>query len=201
MISFKTKLKIKRILEKINPFIKYRYIFIIFLIILVLAVFGSISGYTAYFYTSEGLSECGRELNTTQNLYEECRTKAASLSSDLQTAQTELSSCLETVSVDLTQCIKDKEKLLNENKELSDFLTNCRVSEATTNVTLMATQIELEQLTKDYNSLVENVAKDICCVRKAAFPSLNLSYYYVSENSIVCTDQHNESLGTKPFSC
>lgn len=188
-------------LEKINPFIKYRYIFIIFLIILVLAVLGSITGYTAYFLTSEGLSGCDRELNTTQSLYEECQNKATSLSSGLQTAQTELSSCLETISTDLTQCIQDKEKLLNENKELSDFLTNCRVSEATANVSLMATELELERLTEDYNSLVENVAKDICCVRKAVFPYLNLTYYYVSENAIVCTAQYDESLETKEFSC
>jgi len=165
-----------------------------------LAVAGSITGYTAYFYTSGDLSACGENLENTQNLYEECQSKATSLSSNLQTAQTELSSCLEIISTDLTQCIQDKEKLLNENKELSDFLTNCRVSEAIANVSLMATQLELEQLTKDYNSLVENVAKDICSIRMILFPNLNLAYYYVSENTIVCTDQYDESLGTKEFS-
>lgn len=201
MISFKTKLKIKRVLERINPFIKYRYIFVFFLAILVLALFGSISGYTAYFFTSGDLSACSGELNTTQNLYEDCQSEATSLSSNLRNAQTELSSCLETISTDLTQCVQDKDELLNENKELSDSLATSRISEADANVNLMATELELGQLTEDYNSLVENVAKDICCVRMLLLPNPNLAYYYVFENTIVCTDQDDESLGTKEFSC
>lgn len=201
MISFKTKMRIKRMLERVNPFVKYRYIFIIFLIVLVLAVVGSITGYSAYLYTSGDLSSCSGDLESSQSLYEECVGKAESLTSNLQTAQTELASCLSKVSTDLTQCIKDKDMLLNENKELSDFLATCRVSEATANVSQMEIKLQLEELTRAYNSLVENVAKDICCMRKAAFPELNLAYYYVSDNAIACTSEYDESLGMKEFSC
>jgi len=201
MISFKTKMKIKRMLERVNPFVKYRYIFVIFLIVLVLAVVGSITGYTAYVYTSGDLSSCSENLENTQSMHEKCLGKANSLTSNLQTAQTELSSCLSKVSIDLTQCIKDKENLLNENKEFSDFLATCRVSEAIANVSSMEIKLQLEELTQAYNSLVENVAKDVCCMRKAAFPELNLKYYYVSDNAIACASEYDESLGMKEFSC
>jgi len=209
MISFKTKLKFRYALQRINSFVRQRYVFALILIVLVLALAGSITGLSTYVYqyskSSEGLSECNEKLNTTQFSYAECKDKAASLSSALQTAQVELSNCLNQVTSNLTQCLNDKQKLLTDNKELSDFLADCRVSQANVNITLMTTQLQLDELKKDYNSLVENTANTICCMKNAALQSLNMnvtySYYYVSNNTIVCTDQYDASLGTKTFSC
>lgn len=205
MVSFKTRLKFKIALQRINSFVGNKYVFALVLIVLAIALAGSITGLSTYVYqyskSSEGLSECGEKLNTTQFSYAECKDKASSLSSSLQTAQVELSSCLNQITTNLTQCLNDRQNLLTENKGLSDFLANCKVSQANINITLMTTQIELDELKKDYNSLVENAAKSICCVRKAAFPDLNLTYYYISNNTIVCTAQDDANLGTKTFSC
>ena len=193
-------MKIRRMLQRINPFVKYKYV-VVFIIVLLLAVAGSLTGYSAYFLTSGGLSSCSEELETTQGLYEGCVAKAESLTSGLQTAQTELSSCLSQVSTDLTQCIKEKQALMDENKGLSDFLATCRVSEAEANVSQMIINLQLLELTEAYNSLVGNVAKDICCMRKILFPELNFKYYYIFNNTVVCTPDFDESLETKEFSC
>lgn len=216
MISFKTKLKIRRFLGRINSFVRHRYLFAIVLIALILAFVGSFSGYTAYLlqYTeaSGQLTDCLEGLNLTQISYEECENKAESLSSALQDAQLELSSCLSQVSEDLSQCLKDKQSLLSENKELVDSISDCRASLTDLNITLITKEIELTdeinecqadltEVLENYQALVENSARDICCIRRILDPELNLSYYYILDNSIECTSEYNEDLGTKEFSC
>lgn len=216
MISFRTKLKIRRTLEKINSFVRHRYLFAIVLIALILAFVGSLSGYTAYLYqyteASEQLANCLESLNLTQSSYEECKNKTDSLSSALQSAQLELSSCLTQITVNLSQCLQDKQSLLSENKELIDFLADCRASLTSLNLTFITTkteltekinecQADLTEIVEDYQALVENSARDICCVRRILEPELNLTYYYVLDNSIKCTSEYNETLGTKEFFC
>src|SRR3990170_5993149 len=98
MVSFKTKMKIRITLQKINSFVKQRYVFAIILIALVLALAGSITGLSTYVYqysqTSGGLADCSSKLNETQISYGECKETSSSLSSSLQNAQLQLSDCL-----------------------------------------------------------------------------------------------------------
>jgi len=201
-------MKIRIALQKINMFVKQRYVFAIVLIALVLALAGSITGLSSYVYqygqSSSGLADCSTRLNETQLSYSECSDRSSSLSTSLQNAQLQLSSCLGQVTVNLTQCLNEKSNLMNNNKELSDSFANCKISFGMTNVTLFSTQIEFDELKKDYNSLVGSTANSICCMKNSALRNLGMnttSFYYVANNTIVCTDQFDETLNTKPFSC
>jgi len=205
MISFKTKLKIRRFLGRINTFVRHRYLFAIILIALVLAFVGSFSGYTAYLLqynkASGQLTDCLEGLDSTQISYEECENRAESLSSSLQDTQLELSSCLTQVTEDLSQCLEDKQSLLNENKELIDSVSECKASLTSLIEERDECQADLTEIIENYQALLENSARDICCIRRILDPELNLKYYYVLDNAIKCTSEYNEDLGTKEFSC
>jgi len=205
VIPFKTKLKIRRFLGRINTFVRHRYLFAIVLIALILAFVGSFSGYTAYLLqyseASGELSDCLEGLNLTQFSYEDCKNRAESLSSALQDAQLELSSCLTQVTEDLSQCLQDKESLLNENKDLIDSLSECKASLTDLTEETNECQADLTEIIENYQALLENSANDICCIREILDPELNLKYYYVLDNAIKCTSEYNEDLGTKEFSC
>ncbi len=201
MVSVRTKIQFKLFLEKFNNFLRNRYVFAIIFIALVLALFGISTGYTAYVFrygeTSDKLTSCEdntlnclEELNTTKTSYEDCNERATAISESLQKSQLELSGCLNQIATNLSSCLQEKQSLLIDNQELADTASSCKLSFGSLNITL-------QRLQADYQSLLENVAKNICCKRKVDDPALR--YYYVEDNKIICTANATE--GTKEFFC
>lgn len=151
-------------------------------------------------YRSE-VASCLDDLEATTKSYDMCQKNVTSLSM-------ELSTCLIEVSSSLSECLEDKQALQNENKDLTNSLAGCKVSLANINTSLVILQNRLNECEENITNiiavhglLVKNAANDICCVRRAVYPALNLTYYYVENNTILCTSEYNETLDTKEFSC
>jgi hypothetical protein len=189
MVSTRMKIQIKLFLERLNTFLRHRYVFAIIFITLVLALLGTVSGYTAYIFrygeTSGKLTKCEdntlnclEELNTTKTSYKDCNERATEISESLQKSQLELSGCLNQIATNLSSCLQEKQSMLIDNKELADAVSSCKLSSGSLNITL-------QKLQADYQALLENAAKNICCKRKVDDPSLR--YYYVEDSKIVCT--------------
>lgn len=217
MVQFKTKLKYRYALQRMNSYARNKYLYALILIVLILALAGSLTGFSTYIYqyskSSGDLSSCNDQLNSTQFVYTQCtdelnvaQTNSTQCTKDLKNVnaslrlnQIQLSACMNVVATNLSGCLDQRQKLFDDNNKLSGLLSNCTLSLWNLNQTLNNTQKNLDQLKENYNAVVENAAKYLCCIQKITNP--NLSYYYVVNNTILCTVKFDENLGTKAFSC
>jgi len=191
----------------IKAFLK-KYMYVIFAIVILAVVIGSLSSYTAYLsmigqYNVTAFEECGNNLldcieskNLTQTNLQECKNnldRTISLLEDLSPIQSQLTTCREDLS-SLQQQLSDSlakvSALLSNATECEEKLIACQ--DSLNNLTACEGNLTVWQ--NKYNTLVQNAAYKICCFS-------DLKYYYIKNNMVVCVSEPNETLGTKELSC
>jgi uncharacterized protein (DUF3084 family) len=191
MVSWEFQQKIRRIKEKLVALTKNKIFLLAIAFIALFITSLYVSTYTARMIelkerTEEKLSSCQENLTA----YE----KNATASQQLLTACTSnLTACINNATIlqnNFDVCIKEKQKLAEQYKNVSFDLASCQADYSKLNKSLNELNASFEQLAK-------NSATNICCKRKIDEPSLK--YYYIENNSIVCTAIANEK--TKEFSC
>jgi hypothetical protein len=184
----------------------------------------AISSYTAYFnllgqYDVTSLEQCGNNLlecanakNSTQANLEECKhdlNRTLSILEGLSPIQSQLTVCrtdLSSLQQSLSDSIAKANALLSNATTCQQDLVSCQNTLNDCNITrqnlignLSSCNANFTALQTGYNTLAQNVAKDLCCIYKIGNPSLK--YYYVKDDKINCVSEANETLGTKEFTC
>ncbi len=183
-----------------------KYLSVIIAIAALAVVVGSVSGYATYI-----LSTASSNITT-----KDCIQVSAQLSAELDICKSNLEMLSEfangtqdkLVVCDLNKLELEEEisEYKNQIERLRSDLTSCEfdISNWMAQVDKLMSEVnELESklaaAQEEYDSLSANSAKSICCAQKIYNP--NLKYYYVESNTIKCTTEANDELGTKEFSC
>lgn len=211
------------------PFVK-KYFSIILAIAALIALVSALSGYTTYILSQQlsSVSEinktlCGKNLANCISALSDCKRNITSCVSEKNAIEQLYNKCrydFEQLSVFVTELQSSVEAYKRSNAELESKITDYKtridaynnlVNELQSNLTSAQTSIEelnstisdlerrLEELQKEREAIVDNAAKSICCIQRVYNPELK--YYYLLNNSIVCTEEPDETLGTKEFTC
>ncbi|MBI2583792.1 MAG: hypothetical protein HYW25_03945 [Candidatus Aenigmarchaeota archaeon] len=134
--------------------------------------------------TSGSLTQCQQDLSSKSTELSGAQSVADKCGSDLTLAQTELSAStgeLDQAKVQLTGVQGELDASKNYATQLEQENSRLKNDNA--------------GMQNNYSQLMENSAKDLCCVRKVF--DKTLTHYYVENNVIVCTSDANRT----PFSC
>lgn len=183
-----------------------KYLSVIIAIATLAVVVGSLSGYATYIIstapsniTTEDCLQLSAQLSAELDI---CKSNLEMLSEFANRTQDKLVVC-DLNKLELEEEIKGYK---NQIEKLQSDLTACEFDVSTwmAQVDKLTSEInelesELAAAQKKYDSIIANSAKNICCTQKIYKPTLK--YYYVESNTIKCTSEANDELGTKEFTC
>ncbi len=160
-----------------------RIIIILFLVALVVLVGNGVTGFTTSLIK---LQETAANATQTKIVVE-----------NLEKATKECVNSLNSTSELFNSCRSELETKKVENSRL--------VSETTvqgSNITTYVNSITvLRKEVDELKGLSENLAANICCLRRYVLDDSTLRYYYINGNKTFCTSQPDKILETREFSC
>lgn len=160
-----------------------RVIIIAFLLMLVILVGNGVTGFTtSLIKLQEAASNATQAKIFVENLEEEAR---------------ECTTTLNATSELFNTCRSELETKKTENSRLvvETSLQERNITTYVNSITVLRKEVD------ELKGLSENLAANICCLRRYVLDDITLRYYYINGNKTFCVREPDEILNTKEFTC